>query len=71
MTNYMTNYIYDDIEVIKTNRTASKQKILGRRVPTNSSPKKVEITPADESTGTWKKWVNESELYIIDEDNSN
>jgi len=52
-------FVYDDIEVKKTGRTASKP------VPGGKFVTLCEITPNDPDVGTWKKWVNPSSLFII------
>lgn len=53
-------YVYDSVEVIKTNRTASKQ------LKSGSKDQLIEITPAHSTTGSWKKWVRVIDLYEID-----
>lgn len=54
------NYVYENIEVKKTGRTAS------RTIGTSTKIQVVvEITPSDEDNGTWKKWVNPDQLFVI------
>ena len=56
------NYVYENIEVKKTGRTAS------RTIGTSTKIQVVvEITPTDEDDGTWKKWVNPDQLFVIRE----
>lgn len=55
-----STYVYDSVEVIKTSRTASKNLSSGKK------DSLIEITPAASTTGTWKKWVREIDLYEID-----
>ena len=67
-------YIFEDIEIKTTGRTAAKitNKRQSRRKP-NSTPDQStkvlhEITPVDSSVGSWKKWVDLSELFIVEEE---
>lgn len=53
------SFVYDSIEVIKTGRTAT------RKLPSGKSQSVVEITPKDQTIASWKKWVNEQELFEI------
>lgn len=60
MSKTIENWIFEGSEVAKTGRTASK---------TLSSGKKdvlYEITPVHHTTGSWKKWVREIELFQIE-----
>jgi hypothetical protein len=57
-------YVHDAIEVKKTGRTASKPAPGAG----NRKIELVEITPADEYDGTWKKWVNPAALFVINKD---
>ncbi len=52
-------YLHEDVEVIQTGRTAQRQ-LKNDRVD-----ERVEITPASNTQGTWKKWVRECDLYKI------
>lgn len=66
----MTNYIYDDTEVRLTGREATKHNGPGaarRTAPRSHLDIKVEITPAELSAGSWKRWVKRDELYTITE----
>lgn len=54
----ITTYVYNGIEV----------KLTGRRAKKASRRKDyvvVEITPYDKEDGSWKRWVNPTELYEI------
>lgn len=55
-------YILGDIEVKETGRTASKMLRKGNIMIVH------EITPANIEDGSWKKWVNLSELYKVNSD---
>ena len=52
-------YVYDNTEVKKTGRVASKQ------LKSGSVDQLVEITPSDPIIGAWKKWVREAELFEV------
>jgi len=53
-------YLHEDVEVIKTGRTAQ------RTLRHNRVDERVEITPKERSQGVWKKWVRETDLYKIE-----
>ena len=53
------HYVSSDVEVKLTGRIAIKPGV------TSKSLQLVEITPADENNGTWKKWVPFSSLFEI------
>lgn len=55
-------FVLGDIEVKKTGRTASKP------LPGNKTFVVVEITPASDFDGTWKKWVRPDTLFHIDKE---
>lgn len=63
-----TTYIYDNIEVKKTGRIAQKKQ---KQKTTRSNRTPIiedvvfEITPSDPENGHWKKWVKDTDLYII------
>ncbi len=59
-------FVYDETEVKLTGRTAVKpqQDESRRRAKTAQTPTKYEITPTEGAS--WKKWVNMSDLYEID-----
>jgi len=58
-------YVHDGVEVVKTGRIAKKERqTTGRRAAPAPSVM-YEITPADKETGSWKKWVRDSDLYEI------
>lgn len=52
-------YVHDGIEIVKTGKKADRPLRRGK------IDQVVEITPKDPSTGTWKKWVREVELFEI------
>ena len=56
------SHVYENTEVVKTGRTASKQLRSGK------AEILYEITPKSTMTGSWKKWVPDSALYIVDGD---
>jgi len=68
----MTTYIYDNVEVKLTGRTASKTSKIKRRSLTKTTDIEInkkllhEITPADTDIGEWKKWVDLDVLFTID-----
>ena len=53
-------YVHGEIEVKKTGRQAEKPVPGGKQKMVV-----VEITPADDNEGTWKKWVNPQNLFSI------
>lgn len=53
------NYVHEGVEVVKTGKKAGKKLASGRY------DELVEITPANNVGGIWKKWVRESDLYSI------
>jgi hypothetical protein len=55
----MSTYVLQDTEVKLTGRTAER-KMAGDKVQTL-----VEVTPADEDNGNWKKWVPKATLFEI------
>lgn len=55
----MKTFVYTDTEVKLTGRKAT------RRAPGGKEQELVEITPADEDNGTWKKWVPQSTMFEI------
>lgn len=52
-------YVYDNVEVIKTGRSAKKPLRSGK------IDELFEITPVETMDGTWKKWVREIELFEV------
>lgn len=69
-------YVYDNTEVIKTGRIARKQQPANTIRRSDRSPTRLveqlhEVTPASSDDGCWKKWVKQTDLYeIIDEQNN-
>lgn len=59
----MKTYVLNDTEVRMTGRVAKRQG------PGNKETTLVEVTPADEDNGTWKKWVPMSTLFEIQSSN--
>lgn len=59
----MTSYVYDNLEVKLTERKAFKE--TKNRSGIKSTLYVYEITPASLEDGSWKKWVEMSELYQI------
>ncbi len=62
---FTKTYVLNDTEVKLTGRVAHKElPAVGR----NKQPKITnlyEITPVDQETGSWKKWVRMVDLYEI------
>lgn len=62
-------YVYENIEVILTGRTAERE--VGRKTK-RTTPRidlLVEIRPKDKGDGSWKKFVRMTDLYkIVDVD---
>lgn len=52
-------YVYDNVEVIKTGRTAKKALRSGK------VDELFEVTPVESFDGVWKKWVRDSELFEV------
>jgi hypothetical protein len=52
-------YVYENVEVVKTGRTAKKT--------LNSGKVDIlfEITPKNTDIGAWKKWVREADLFEV------
>lgn len=61
----MSSYVFDNVEVKKTGRTASKKLKSGK------VDELFEITPVDEAVGRWKKWVRDAELFEVADDEEN
>jgi hypothetical protein len=54
-----STYVLHDTEVKLTGRTAQ------RKMPGGKALELVEVSPADENDGTWKKWVPRATLFEI------
>lgn len=52
-------YVYDATEVRATGRSATRELRSGRKDIL------LEVTPVNEISGTWKKWISESDLFAI------
>lgn len=59
MTDLAQTYVYENVEVQKTGRTAQKT------LKSGSVDQLVEITPVDSMVGSWKKWVRDAELFEV------
>ncbi len=55
----MTTYVYENVEVRKTGRTAK------RTLESKKEEMLVEITPQNDKDGLWHKWVPERVLFIV------
>lgn len=60
-------YVFKDIEVRLTGRTADKELRATRRNQNPAAITLYEITPTDPMNGSWKKWVRMAELFEIKE----
>lgn len=63
-------YVFNGIEVKLTGREATKDiPKVNRRTQVKEVVKevRVEITPANDSDGDWKKWVEMTELFTIED----
>lgn len=58
-------YVYDNVEVVMTGRTAKKERRTTTRRTAAAPSVLYEITPANLESGSWKKWVKMSDLYEI------
>jgi len=52
-------YVYDDQEVVKTGRRAVKQ------LPSGKVDTLYEIEPKSTLVNKWKKWVRDTDLYLV------
>lgn len=57
------NYVFEGTEVKLTGRTAKKPSTL----TPGGTIILYEVSPADDETIQWKKWVKEADLFIIEE----
>ncbi len=53
-------YLLDDAEVVLTGRIAK------RKLKNNKIIEKVEIKPAKSDQASWTRWIDRSELYVIE-----
>lgn len=62
-------FVYDGQEVVRTGRIASKdQQVRGYNGTRNVTATVIEIMPVVKpGEMTWKRWVSEDELYIIND----
>lgn len=66
MSEQKTEYVFNGILVTKTGRSASKQ--TNKQTLRSSRTVEetiVEIVPVDMEDGTWKRWVAESDLFVV------
>lgn len=67
--NTMTEYVFQGTLVKKTGRIAKKNtKKHTLRSTIETTDIIVEIIPVDIEDGTWKRWVSEEELFIVQEE---
>lgn len=52
-------YVFKNVEVRKTGRTASKELKRGKM------DSLFEITPVDQTIGSWREWVRDTDLFLI------
>jgi len=57
----MTSFVYENVEVRKTGRTAS------RTLQSGKAEIVVEITPKNDKDGLWHKWVPERVLFVVED----
>lgn len=55
----IATYVYENIEVRKTGRKAE------RKLKSGKVDVVIEITPMDQTIGSWKKWVVEDALFEV------
>ncbi|MEM2159621.1 MAG: hypothetical protein QXN55_01550 [Candidatus Nitrosotenuis sp.] len=61
----MSTYVFEGTEVKKTGRIASRSKKRRSRGELQEMEMLVEVVPVDDPV--WKKWVKESELFLIEQ----
>lgn len=57
-------YVLNGVEVVLTGRQAERE-IPARGRAAARKDTLYEVTPADLETGSWKRWVRITDLYII------
>ena len=57
-----THYVYDNIEVKCTGKTASRKLRSGKDEVIH------EVTPVSQQIGSWRKWVALDTLFVVTED---
>ena len=55
----LSSWVHDNIEVTKTSRRAE------RKLKSGKLDVLIEITPKDQTNGTWKKWCHPEELFEV------
>lgn len=61
-------YVYNEILVTKTGRTATKT-VQKQTLKSEISKESIiiEVQPVDIEDGTWKRWVAEKDLFVVSE----
>lgn len=52
-------YVFNNVEVRKTGRTATKP------LPSGKKDVLYEVTPIDSIVGTWRQWVRDNDLFEV------
>lgn len=52
-------FVFDNTEVFKTGRKAT------RTLPSGKLDTQVEVTPVHSTSGSWKRWARETELFQV------
>lgn len=67
MTDSKPEFVYDGVLVHKTGRVAKKKSSKHTlRQSLSIEETIVEIIPVDLEDGTWKRWVSEEELFVVE-----
>lgn len=67
MTDSKPEFVYDGVLVHKTGRVAKKTSNKHTLRKSHSIEETiVEIIPVDIEDGTWKRWVSEEDLFVVD-----
>lgn len=53
-------FVHDGVEVVKTGKSAKRELRSGKYDVL------VEITPRDQTYGSWKKWVDPAQLFLVE-----
>lgn len=66
MTDNTTEYVFNGVLVVPTGRVAFKDTTRQTlRASQTIKEKIIEVVPVDIEEGTWKRWVAESELFVV------
>lgn len=57
----MPTYIYEQVEVKPTGKTATRNLRSGKEETIH------EVTPVSQQIGSWKKWVNLETLFVVND----